>query len=292
MRKPEKTGLAFVSYLCVLGLFTLYVLLDTFVIARGYTQVETAQKAAQAHEPVVTDASYDDGLLSVSIRQIRAYDSTVHVAEVKMADVSALRTAFAQNTYGRNVVQRTSEMAAQNNAVLAVNGDYYGAQRSGYVIRNGALYRGTKKSASQEDACIWPDGSMTIIREGDVTAQALLEAGAQQVFSFGPGLLENGEIIVTEEDEVGRAMASNPRTAIAMIEPLHYLVAVADGRTYESEGLSLLELAQVLRELGAQVAYNLDGGGSSTMVFMGEVINYPTTNGRYREREVSDIVWF
>ena len=287
-----KRTVAFIGYLCALSLFTAYVLLDAFVIVREYTQVETVQNTPQAREPVVTADSYDDGLLSVAVRQIRAGNSTVHVAEVKMADASAFRTAFAHGTYGRNVAQKTSEIAAENSAVLAVNGDYYGAQRSGYVIRNGVLYRESRRSSQQEDACIWPDGSMSIIREGDVAAQELLDAGALHVFSFGPGLLEDGEMIVTEADEVGRAQASNPRTAIAMIEPLHYLVVVADGRTEESEGLALLELAQLLREMGAKTAYNLDGGGSSTMVFMGEVINYPTTNGRYREREVSDIVWF
>ena len=87
-------------------------------------------------------------------------------------------------------------------------------------------------------------------------------------------------------------MASNPRTAIGMIEPLHYVFVVCDGRTGESEGLSLYELAQFMRALGVDTAYNLDGGGSSTMVFQGELINNPTTSGSsIKERSVSDIVY-
>ena len=86
-------------------------------------------------------------------------------------------------------------------------------------------------------------------------------------------------------------MASNPRTAIGVVDELHYLFVVSDGRTKTSEGLSLRELAEVLQELGAKTAYNLDGGGSSTMVFQGQVVNNPTTNGkRITERSVSDIV--
>ena len=97
---------------------------------------------------------------------------------------------------------------------------------------------------------------------------------------------------VTEEDEVGKAKASNPRTAIGIVDALHYLFVVSDGRTEQSAGLTLAELATLMVSLGATTAYNLDGGGSSTMVFNGEVINTPTTNGRtIQERSVSDIVY-
>ena len=87
-------------------------------------------------------------------------------------------------------------------------------------------------------------------------------------------------------------MASNPRTAIGIIDNLHYVFVVSDGRTEESEGLSLLELAEFMDGLGVETAYNLDGGGSSTMYFNGEVINTPTTDGRsVKERSVSDIFY-
>ena len=87
-------------------------------------------------------------------------------------------------------------------------------------------------------------------------------------------------------------MADNPRTAIGVYEPGHYILLVSDGRTKESKGLTLYELAEFLQELGVTTAYNLDGGGSSTMVFQGEIVNNPTTNGRkITERSVSDIVY-
>ena len=87
-------------------------------------------------------------------------------------------------------------------------------------------------------------------------------------------------------------MSSNPRTAIGIVDELHYLFVVSDGRTNASEGLSLRELAEFMQSLGADIAYNLDGGGSSTMVFNGKVINNPTTNGKsIKERSVSDIVY-
>lgn len=104
--------------------------------------------------------------------------------------------------------------------------------------------------------------------------------------------MEDGEIAVSENEEVGKAMASNPRTALGVTEDGHYLFVVSDGRTSESEGLSLYEMAEFMQSLGVVTAYNLDGGGSSTMYFNGEVVNNPTTSGRsIKERSVSDIVY-
>lgn len=59
----------------------------------------------------------------------------------------------------------------------------------------------------------------------------------------------------------------------------------------KAKGFPLYQLALFLQEMGVKTAYNLDGGGSSTMVFNGEVINHPTTNGAIKERSVSDIVY-
>lgn len=186
---------------------------------------------------------------------------------------------------------KVSETANAAGAILAINGDYYGARQSGYVIREGVLYR-SKAAKNAVDLVIYSDGSFGIIREADVTAEELLQSGAWNVLNFGPALVENGEISVSVQDEVGRAMASNPRTAIAVIDELHYLFVVSDGRTADNEGLTLYELATFLKTLGASTAYNLDGGGSSTMVFNGTLINTPTSNGRSsKERSVSDIVY-
>ena len=204
-----------------------------------------------------------------------------------------MKTALAQNTYGTNITAKTSETAAANNAILAINGDYYGANSTGYVIKNGVLYRDTvRDNASYGDLAIYADGSFEIVYEDEVTAQELIDQGVVNLLAFGPALVKNGEIVVDTSTEVGRAMASNPRTAIGIIDENHYIIVVADGRTTESEGLSLYQMAEIMKEYGATTAYNLDGGGSSTLYFNGQVINNPTTNGNtISERAVSDIVY-
>ena len=308
MRKKHHVFLP--AFLCALLLFTVYVLLDTFVIERRLEAVTGPQTVSapvedktdtpvalrlaaspeENAETVITENSYHDGNISVEITEERVGDTTVYVADVHLASADHLKTAFADNTYGRNVTDTTSDIAESVDAILAVNGDFYGAQQEGFVIRGGVLYRSAAKKGA-EDLVIYADGSFGIIREAEITAQELLESGARDVLSFGPALVENGEISVSVNDEVGRAKASNPRTAIAVIDELHVLLVVSDGRTKESEGLSLYELAAFLQSKGVQTAYNLDGGGSSTMVFNGRVVNNPTSGRGIKERSVSDIVY-
>ena len=237
------------------------------------------------------DTTYKTDDTSITLSTYREYDTNIYVAKVELSKNARIETAFAQNSYGKNVTATTSSMAESSAAILAVNGDYYGARDNGYVIRDGIIYRSSAK-ADQEDLVIYKDGSMKIINESEVSAQELVDDGAVTVLSFGPALVENGKISVSQNDEVGKAMASNPRTAIAITEDNHYLFIVSDGRTDESEGLSLYELATFAASLGAKTVYNLDGGGSSTMYFNGNVVNNPTTNGwDISERGVSDIVY-
>ena len=215
------------------------------------------------------------------------------MADVQVSSPEYLKTALAQGVYGRNVKEDTSEMAENNNAVLAINGDYYGAREAGYVIKNGTLYRNT--SAGRDDLVIYSDGSWKIVNEDEVSAEELLQDGAVQTMSFGPALVQSGSISVGENEEVKQSMSSNPRTAIGIIDDCHYVFVVSDGRTDESAGLSLYQLAEVMKDLGCKTAYNLDGGGSSTMYFNGQIVNNPTGgragHGEGSERSVSDIVY-
>lgn len=308
-----------ILYSVLLISFTIYVLLDTFVITQVYSIVpsdnsqisdsditinESDKESTSEQEntntdisentpttPNATDYSYDDENISIMVTEYREYDSSIYVADIHITSAEYLKTAFAEGVYGKNVTEKTSEIAQNNGAILAINGDYYGAQEKGYVLRNGNVYRSTS-SRNQEDLVIYADGSFSIIVEGEVSADELLENSAQQVLSFGPALLMEGSISVTEDEEVGKAKTSNPRTAIGIVDELHYIFIVSDGRTDESEGLTLYELAEFMQSLGVTTAYNLDGGGSSTMYFNGEVINNPTSSGRsIKERSVSDIVY-
>ena len=292
------------AYASVLGLLLTgsfsYSMLKTFVLAETISTVATsstssnAAAASQAAKTAtVTDSSYKDDNISVNLSETTVNNTQVYVADITLSSSDYLKTAFAQNAYGTNVTAKTSVTAADNNAILAVNGDYYGANSTGYVIRNGVFYRDTiREDSSNGDLAIYKDGSFKVIYEDQISAEQLVNDGVVNLLAFGPALVENGEIAVDTNTEVGQAMASNPRTAIGIIDENHYIIVVSDGRTSESEGLSLYQLAEVMKSYEAKTAYNLDGGGSSTLYFNGQVINKPTTGGnKISERAVSDIVY-
>lgn len=277
-----------------------YSMLKTFVLAEAISTVSntnstfnTAVASQAAKNAQVTDTSYSDGNISVNLTEKTVNDTQIYVADVTLSSADYLKTALAQNSYGTNVTAKTSVTAAENNAILAVNGDYYGANSSGYVIRNGVVYRDSvREDASNGDLAIYKDGSFKIIYENQISADQLVQDGVVNLLAFGPSLVENGEISVGINTEVGQAMASNPRTAIGIIDENHYIIVVSDGRTSESKGLSLYQMAEVMKSYGVKTAYNLDGGGSSTLYFNGQVINKPTTGGsKISERAVSDIVY-
>lgn len=255
------------------------------------TNMTTTQVSSSSTESVITDTSYSDDTIQINLTKNFIDDTTVYVVDIQVSDPSYLKTALANNTYGRNITEKTSEMAENNNAILAINGDYYGFRSTGYVIRNGVLYRDTA-AEDQQDLVIDSNGNFSIINESDTTAVALIEQGAQQILSFGPSLIENSKITVSESSEVGQSMSSNPRTAIGQIDMNHYVIIVSEGRTDDSQGLSLYQLAEQFEALGATTAYNLDGGGSSTLYFNGKVINQTVGgSGGGNERSVSDILY-
>lgn len=314
-----------ICFSVVLVAFSTYIALDTFVISSAYNNNATSMNtsmfstiresagddnktATQSTDSLSSnsntesgsqsetyskidnsDADYSDDNITIKMTEYYENNTKIYVADVTVSSAEYLKTAFASDTYGKNVTDTTSSIAKSNNAILAINGDYYGVQQSGYVIRNGIVYRDTAKDS--DVLCIYANGTMEVVSDSEYTADELVKKGVWQAFTFGPALVENSTVTVGENDEVGRAMASNPRTAIGMIDTNHFVFVVSDGRTSESSGLSLYELGQFMQKLGVKTAYNLDGGGSSTMYFNGQVVNNPTTNGRIKERGVSDIVY-
>ena len=274
-----------------------YSMLKTFVLSDAIqtgkattTDTKVAEQAAAS--ATTTDSSYSDDNIQVNLTEKTVENTQVYIADITVSSSDYLKTALAQNTYGKNVTAKTSVTAANNNAILAVNGDYYGANSTGYVIRNGVVYRDTvREDSSNGDLAIYKDGSFKIIYEDEISAEQLVKDGVVNLLAFGPSLVEDGEIVVDTNSEVGQSMSSNPRTAIGIIDENRYIIVVSDGRTSESEGLSLYQLAEVMKSYGVKTAYNLDGGGSSTLYFNGQVMNKPTTNGTISERAVSDIVY-
>ena len=298
-----KKHLFFIIYTILLIAASIFSILSTFVIAKEKNDVpvigeeptiEIDEEKGKFFTDSLGNQCYKDSNIEITIIQKRVYETEVYIADIKIKDFHLLKTALANNTFGLNIKEKPSKMAERVNAILAINGDYYGFREKGYVLRNGLLYDPSRlpRDSKSDILIVNNDGTFTIQKEAKETSTAIYERGAWQVFCFGPGLISNGQVIVDETSEVAAYKASNPRTAIGYIEEGHYVMMVSDGRTPASAGLSLYQLALVLEEYGVKDAYNLDGGGSSVMIFNGKIINQPTSNGEdIRERSSSDIVY-
>ena len=244
------------------------------------------------------DWNYQSAAYSVSIREVTTGSGTdtvtYFVADVVLTDATQLSSAFAKDSFGTNIIEYTSQIAANNDAVFAINGDYYGFRSDGIVIRNGVIYR---DDGARIGLAFYRDGTLQIYDETQTTAQELLDAGVWNTLSFGPALLQNSVIAdnltnVEIDTNFGNhsIQGENPRTGIGIIAPNHFVFVVVDGRSPGySRGVTLTEFAQIFKDLGCTDAYNIDGGGSSTMYFMGRVVNNPL--GKNRERGTSDILY-
>lgn len=292
--KPYRWGILFTVLLLFCNTF---VLLKAFVLPEKQTVVavisttstsldseDTETTDSSSSEVTITDTSYQSDDLAIELTTKRVDNTTVYVVDVQTSDSSHLLTALADNSYGRNIKETTSKMADENQAILAINGDFYGFRSTGFVMRNGTLYRDTANDDTD---------ALVIDKNGDFSIINEATTDAEQILSFGPSLIEDGEITVDESSEVSQSMTSNPRTAIGQVGENHYVIIVSEGRTDSSEGLSLYELAEEMKKTGTTTAYNLDGGGSSTLYFNGKVVNQTVGGSQSSsEREVSDILYF
>lgn len=297
--KRKRLVIGLVSLTSVLVLIG-YLLADRYLIEHieatntsvAYVQEKETVEVSEK-EPVISDMSYvsDSKTINITKNTIQTSNGNVnyYVADVYLKDTTDLISGFAKDSYGTNIIEVPSLIAQNNNAIFAINGDYYGFREDGIMIRNGVIYR---DEGVRTGLVIYKDGRMKVYDETTTNAQQLLDEGAWHTLSFGPALVENGVALTNFENVAidtnfgNRTIdRKNPRTAIGMIDENHFVFVVVEGRSEESAGVTLDELAQIMADLKVKEAYNLDGGFSSAMYFNGEII---TSNGK--ERGTSDIL--
>lgn len=238
---------------------------------------------------------YQDDSLTVTMERVEVGDSTFNVARIKIADPTQLRTGLANEKATRT--NKISTMAKNQNAVVAIGGDYFSDAKNGYVVRQYNVYRKSPKDVY--DMLLVDDkGNFHIILQSDpAELKALLSTEGltfPNAFHFGPALIKDGELLPSPEyyikngNKYNTRSTSEPRCAIGQMGELEYMFVVVDGRRKNSDGCSTDELAAWMHKQGCQQAYNLDGGNSALMWFGGENYSDKTVKG---ERSVSDIIY-
>jgi len=237
----------------------------------------------------LSDTEYQDATLHVTIKDIEQDDSIYHVAHVTIADPSQLRTALSCDP-GEKVKAEPSVIANAYHAVVAINGDSYLFRDKGYIVRQGQVLR---KSATTDLDMLVIDtaGDFHAIRKPTKASisEVLQTVDVAQSLVFGPVLVMDGQAQTVYNGYGFAAQDKSPRTAIGQIGPLEYVMVVADGRQEQSRGVTHKQLAEFMAAQGCKVAFNLDGGGTSTLIFHNQVFNSLSEGS---ERATSDIIYF
>jgi len=238
---------------------------------------------------------YETDKLKVSIEQKQKDGMTYFLCDVIATDVSQFRTAFAGDDFRSGIYEAVSDIAGRYSPVIAINADFCRYHREGVIIRNGELLR-AQNIKKHHLLVVDENGNLSAQtdRSGKqgLVANRLEQANTWQTFEFGPVLVENGEAVELPKSFYVNCADGydNPRTAIGQKGPLHYVIIVVDGRRDGySTGASIPQVQQLFLDEGVDFAFNLDGGGSTTLYFLGEVINMPSGG---KERSVSDVIMF
>lgn len=314
-----KNSLAFVSYLLVLVIAVTYIFtcseglsLNVFLLSEKsiMTNLEKATDTTKKYNEYTTDEEnttetideretttseadnydyyYNDGKVRIAITEVvdRKNSQTYYVADVQLASVEYFKSLFAYGKYSTNLRQGTTDMAEMAGAIFAVSGDYYNQRSNSVVIRNGILY--SEDDPERDILVMYENGNMDVIPSGQCpSGEELIDMGVINSYSFGPGIVEDGKAVDKVRYTSNYIKEKHPRMLIGQIDTLHYLFVAVDGRRDSAEGMDIYECAELMEELGCKVAYNLDGGGSTTMVFMGEIVNVPSQGS---ERSISDAI--
>ena len=235
---------------------------------------------------------YDETILALTWKEI-INGNMVTFGEVKVAHGSQLRRALAGNEYGSSVEEYPTNMAKNVNAVLAINGDFYNFRDLGITVYQRQMYRHNPKTV--DTAYFTADGDMIFSKRGELTDKAAAEqfiADNDVVFAvaFGPVLVENGQLLeVPDKYPIGEVKNNYSRAAIAQKDDLHYITMTVNFEGPCQKTCTMAQAAQYIYDKDVRMAYTLDGGQTSSMVFNGELVNRVDWGN---ERTMSDIIYF
>lgn len=238
---------------------------------------------------VKTANSYTSQEVSITIETVTdtigGRKVTYYVADIYIAGLENFKTYTAYGDVIYYGMQDGIAMTRDVNAILAINGDYMTVQKTGFLVRNGEVF----VSDQNNSICVlFPDGTIETYDRGAYNIADILDRNPQQVWSFGPRLLDkNGKAIENFQLSSGIG-GTHPRCALGYYEPGHYCFVVVDGRqSGYSNGINMTDLAKLFEDLGCAAAYNLDGGQSAIMMFDHAFYNKPYAGGR----DLGDILY-
>lgn len=215
--------------------------------------------------------------VNISISSGVVENSSYSLADIYVQDISCITTAFSQGEFRGSTATVQEMFRSVDGGIIAMNGDFYSLHVYGPVIRNGVVYA-DHVTRDWDIAVLLLSGELLTYEYRTLTKDVLASMSVYQTWVFGPSLLDaEGKAKTKFRSAVQPA---NPRSVIGYFEPGHYAFLTVDGRTNESQGLTMQQLSQLCEDLGFVRAYNLDGGRSSILLSSGGLINSPYRGGR------------
>lgn len=233
----------------------------------------------------------DDSLLALAWKE--EYDGAVCTfCEVKLADPSQLRRKLSGDAYGSGIQKTATELAREDNAVCAINGDFYAFRSCGIRVWQGTLYLA---ECEKVDTCFFTEaGDMLFVRRGELSGWADAERFVEDnrvsfSVAFGPVLVENGVNVTPDQYPLGEIGKPYSRSVIGQLGKTHYLLMTMNFEVGYTTMHYSRDAADLFIAHGCPTAYGLDGGQTGTVVFGGELVNLPDFGW---ERKVSDMICF
>jgi exopolysaccharide biosynthesis protein len=225
-------------------------------------------------------------------------NQNINIVEIKLKKKRAIALACEAKT-----LKPTSEFGKSTGALVAINGNFFDVKNGGSVdfikqndsvISNNRLWSNNIRARHQQAALVIKKGKLRIAK-WDSSANWESTLNAANIMNTGPLLIWKGDRQPLDTGEFNHAR--HPRTAIACLGKKKVVFITVDGRNEQAAGMSLYELASIIKWLKARDGINMDGGGSTTMWINNQadngVVNYPTDNKKwdhFGERKVANVV--
>lgn len=241
-------------------------------IGQYYVDANGRRTSKKPSAPTITQSgdyyTYNSSTLNIELRKKSTHGVSYWVAHVKTRSASQLKSALSYGTYG-GTRQTTSSAVSSNGGIIGINGsafDYTTGKPSplGMCIKNGTLYGDYMTSYSV--MAVKKDGTIYTPAQG-LMGKDLLKAGVKDTYNFGPILIKDGNA----QPAWAETSKYYPRTAVGMVKPNDYVLLVTNTGSYS--GLNHWDMVTIFQSYGCKYAYNLDGGGSSTLYYNGKVMN-------------------
>jgi exopolysaccharide biosynthesis protein len=235
---------------------------------------------------VLKNDGYTSHDVSVTITEQVREDYIYQIADIYVKNIESIKTAFGGGEYLAGK-ETTQQIAIDNGAILAINGDGYSSQKLGPMVRTGIWYRDTIDRDG--DVCVLlKNGELMTFAAGKATLETLVEQDAYQTWTGGANLLDEDGQTLNAFNCPQSLLSHSARTVIGYYEPGHYCFVTIDGRQNpDSYGATMIETAELMSYLGCAAAYTLNGGNSSVMATQVKILNYNPDGGR----AASDIIY-